>query len=44
MSNPGCYATGAIALIAPLVAAGLIAPDEALTRALRTAGVEVKVA
>lgn len=31
VSNPGCYATGAIALIAPLVAAGLIAPDEALT-------------
>lgn len=28
VSNPGCYATGAIALIAPLVAAGLVAPDE----------------
>ena len=28
VSNPGCYSTGAIALAAPLVAAGLIAPDE----------------
>jgi N-acetyl-gamma-glutamyl-phosphate reductase len=27
VSNPGCYATGAIALICPLVAAGLIPPD-----------------
>ena len=27
VSNPGCYATGAIALIRPLVDAGLIAPD-----------------
>ncbi|MBV1707150.1 MAG: N-acetyl-gamma-glutamyl-phosphate reductase [Hyphomicrobiales bacterium] len=27
VANPGCYATGAIALIHPLVAAGLIAPD-----------------
>jgi N-acetyl-gamma-glutamyl-phosphate reductase len=27
VSNPGCYATGAIALLAPLVRAGLIAPD-----------------
>jgi N-acetyl-gamma-glutamyl-phosphate reductase len=27
VSNPGCYATGAIALLRPLVAAGLIAPD-----------------
>lgn len=31
VSNPGCYSTGAIAIIAPLVAAGLIAPDEALS-------------
>ncbi|AXC48938.1 N-acetyl-gamma-glutamyl-phosphate reductase [Paracoccus suum] len=31
VSNPGCYATGAIALLAPLVAAGLIAPEEDLT-------------
>lgn len=31
VSNPGCYSTGAIAIIAPLVAAGLIAPDEGLT-------------
>ena len=27
VSNPGCYATGAIALLAPLVAAGLIPAD-----------------
>jgi N-acetyl-gamma-glutamyl-phosphate reductase len=27
VSNPGCYATGAIALLRPLVAAGLLAPD-----------------
>lgn len=27
VSNPGCYSTGAIALLAPLTAAGLIAPD-----------------
>lgn len=27
VSNPGCYATGAIALLHPLVAAGLIAAD-----------------
>ena len=27
VSNPGCYATGAIALLRPLVAAGLIQPD-----------------
>ena len=27
VSNPGCYATGAIATLMPLVAAGLIAPD-----------------
>lgn len=31
VSNPGCYPTGSIALLAPLVAAGLIAPDAALT-------------
>ena len=31
VANPGCYATGAIALLAPLVAAGLIAPDAPLT-------------
>lgn len=30
VSNPGCYSTGAIAIIAPLVASGLIAKDEAL--------------
>lgn len=30
VSNPGCYPTGAIALISPLVRAGLIAADEAL--------------
>lgn len=28
VSNPGCYSTGGIALAAPLVAAGLVAPDE----------------
>lgn len=28
VSNPGCYSSGSIAMIAPLVAAGLIAPDE----------------
>ncbi len=27
VSNPGCYATGFVALIAPLVAAGLLPPD-----------------
>lgn len=27
VSNPGCYPTGAIGLLAPLVGAGLIAPD-----------------
>jgi N-acetyl-gamma-glutamyl-phosphate reductase len=27
VSNPGCYASGAIALLAPLVAAGLVAAD-----------------
>lgn len=31
VSNPGCYSTGAIALLAPLVAAGLLAPDAALS-------------
>lgn len=31
VSNPGCYATGAIALIRPLVDAGLIPPDFALS-------------
>ena len=31
VANPGCYATGAIALIRPLVDAGLLPPDFALT-------------
>ena len=31
VSNPGCYATGAIALLAPLVAAGIVASDAAIT-------------
>lgn len=31
VSNPGCYSTGFIALVAPLVRAGLIAPDAALS-------------
>ena len=31
VANPGCYATGAIALLRPLVDAGLVAPDQALT-------------
>ncbi len=31
VSNPGCYSTGSIAMIAPLVAAGLIEENEALT-------------
>ncbi|AVO49615.1 N-acetyl-gamma-glutamyl-phosphate reductase [Melaminivora suipulveris] len=30
VSNPGCYSTGAIALLRPLVDAGLIPPDHAL--------------
>ncbi|SDM06485.1 N-acetyl-gamma-glutamyl-phosphate reductase [Oryzisolibacter propanilivorax] len=30
VSNPGCYATGAIALLRPLVDAGLIPPDHPL--------------
>lgn len=31
IANPGCHASGFVALIAPLVAAGLIAPDTPLT-------------
>ena len=31
VANQGCYATGAIALLRPLVDAGLIAPDQALS-------------
>ncbi|RJL05737.1 N-acetyl-gamma-glutamyl-phosphate reductase [Paracoccus aestuarii] len=31
VSNPGCYSTGAIAIIAPLVAAGLIDESQALS-------------
>ena len=31
VTNPGCYPTGAIALIRPLVDAGLIAPDHPIT-------------
>lgn len=31
VANPGCYATGAIALIRPLVDAGLLAPTSPLT-------------
>lgn len=31
VSNPGCYSTGAIAIVAPLVAAGLIDPSEPLS-------------
>ncbi len=31
VANPGCYATGAITLLRPLVAAALIKPDTALT-------------
>jgi N-acetyl-gamma-glutamyl-phosphate reductase len=31
VSNPGCYSTGAIALIRPLVDAGLIAADQSLS-------------
>ncbi len=30
VANPGCYATGAIALLRPLVDAGLVAPDAPL--------------
>ncbi len=31
VANPGCYPTGGIALIAPLVAAGIMAPDYPVT-------------
>jgi N-acetyl-gamma-glutamyl-phosphate reductase len=31
VSNPGCYATGAIALLRPLVEAGLVAPHTPIT-------------
>jgi N-acetyl-gamma-glutamyl-phosphate reductase len=31
VSNPGCYATGAIALLSPLVQAGLLAPATPIT-------------
>ena len=31
VSNPGCWSTCAIGLLAPLVAAGLVAPDAGLT-------------
>ena len=31
ISNPGCYSTGAIALIRPLVAAGILPPDYPVT-------------
>ncbi len=31
VSNPGCYATGAIALLRPLIDAGLISPDQDIT-------------
>jgi len=31
VSNPGCYPTGAIGLLRPLVEAGLIAPDHPIT-------------
>ena len=31
VTNPGCYPTGAIALLRPLVDAGLIAPDHPIT-------------
>jgi N-acetyl-gamma-glutamyl-phosphate reductase len=31
VANPGCYATGAIALLRPLVGAGVIAPDWPIT-------------
>jgi N-acetyl-gamma-glutamyl-phosphate reductase len=30
VSNPGCYATGAIAILHPLIDGGLIAPDDVL--------------
>lgn len=31
VSNPGCYSTGAIALLRPLIDAGVIAPDHPVT-------------
>lgn len=31
VANPGCYPTGAIALLRPLVEAGLVAPDTAIS-------------
>jgi N-acetyl-gamma-glutamyl-phosphate reductase len=31
ISNPGCYATGAIALLRPLVEAGILSPDHTVT-------------
>ncbi len=31
VSNPGCYATGAIALLRPLIEAGLLPPDTAIS-------------
>jgi N-acetyl-gamma-glutamyl-phosphate reductase len=31
VSNPGCYSTGAIALLRPMIDAGLIAPDHPIT-------------
>ena len=31
IANPGCYATGFISLVRPLVAAGVLAPDAALS-------------
>ena len=31
VSNPGCYSTGAIALLRPMIDAGLVAPDDAIT-------------
>ena len=31
VANPGCYATGAIALLRPLVSAGLLPPDHPVT-------------
>jgi N-acetyl-gamma-glutamyl-phosphate reductase len=31
VSNPGCYPTGAIALLRPLIAGGVVAPDHPIT-------------
>ncbi|MDO5528001.1 MAG: N-acetyl-gamma-glutamyl-phosphate reductase [Paracoccus sp. (in: a-proteobacteria)] len=31
VSNPGCYSTGAIAMLRPLIATGLVAPGEAVS-------------